>query len=98
MSGAVPIIATAATVVLTAGVVAASAHGVIPNTYTHRVDGTVNVTVDVTVHTPDLADLKPGQLIPERITIVLPDGFTLRLPDTTQTVKVPTDYTVKNVP
>jgi hypothetical protein len=95
---ATSVVAAGAATVLSVGVVASVAHGAIPRSYTHdvHVDGRVDVKVDVTVHTPDLGDLKPGQLVPDRITVVLPDGFTLRLPDSNQTVDVhtPTDYTV----
>lgn len=87
----------AATVLATGVTSATMMRGAVPSHYKHDVNvgGTVSVTVDITVHTPDLEKLKPGTLIPDRITIVLPEGFTLRLPDSKQTVdvKTPTDYT-----
>jgi hypothetical protein len=97
---ATSVIAAGAATVLSVGVVAAVAHGAIPRSYDHavHVDGSVAVTVDVTVHTPDLGKLKPGQLLPSRIELVLPEGFTLRLPDSTQTMDVPTYYTVHQKP
>lgn len=84
--------------VLGMGTMAATVHNAIPKSYEHDVNvgGNVNITVDVTVHTPDLDKLKPGSLIPSRINITLPDGFTLNLPDSKQMVDVhaPTDYTL----
>lgn len=97
---AVNIIAASAATVFGIGMVAVVTRNMIPSEYEHDVNvgGTanVNVTVDVTVHTPDLGKFKPGTLIPPTITIRLPEGFTLNLPDSTQTVdvKAPTDYRV----
>ena len=97
---AVNIIAAGAATILGIGVVASVTHNMIPTEYDHNVnmDGytQVDINVDVTVHTPDLDKLKPGTLIPSTITVQLPKGFTLNLPDSTQTVdvKAPTEYQV----
>lgn len=92
------VIGAGAAAVLAAGVITIVVRGAIPSEYEHNVNGKVTVDgtvkVEVTVRTPDLGNLKP---IPERIVIQLPEGFTLRLPDSTQTVdvKAPTDFTVR---
>lgn len=100
MQLAAGVVAAGAATALSLGVGSVVVHGAIPRDYTHdvQVDGTVKV--DVTVHTPDLDKFKPGLLVPPQVTVVLPDGFTLRLPDSQQRVDVhgPTDFTVHQRP